>query len=57
MDLAIDKNFHWYKSPPTMHDAYAEGNMANISQTIPINISNNPIIVENVFIRANCMPK
>ena len=32
-----------------MHDAYVEANMDNISQTIPINMSNKPNIVENAF--------
>ena len=54
MDLSIDKNFHWYKIPLAMHDSYAEGNMENISQTIPINISNKPDIIENVFIGVDC---
>lgn len=57
VDLATNKNFHWYKIPLAMHDAYAKGNMANISQTMPINISNNPGVVENVFIRVECTPE
>ena len=31
--------------------------MENISQTIPINISNNPSIIKNVFIGVDCSPK
>ena len=27
VDLAMIRNFHWYKSPLAMHDAYVEGNM------------------------------
>ena len=57
INLAIDRIFHWYKSPLTMHDTYVEGNMANISQTIPINISNNPNIVESIFIGEYYSPK
>ena len=34
-----------------------EGNMENIFATIPINISVNPNVVENVHIGANCSPK
>ena len=34
----------------------ANGNMANVSQTIPINISRDPGKVENVYIGANCSP-
>ena len=33
---------------------FAEGNMENISTTIPINISINPDVVENIHISANC---
>ena len=32
----------------------ADGNMANISSTIPINISRNPGTIENVYIGAEC---
>ena len=32
----------------------ADGNMANISSTIPINISRNPGMIENVYIGAEC---
>ena len=36
---------------------FAKGNMENISATIPINISVNPNVVENVHIDANCSPE
>jgi hypothetical protein len=39
------------------HEIYAEGNMETITETIPINISRNPGIVENVFVRADCSPE
>jgi hypothetical protein len=39
------------------HEIYAEGNMATITETIPINISRNPNIVENVFVGADCSPE
>ena len=32
----------------------AEGNMENISSTIPINISHNPGTIENVYIGVEC---
>ena len=38
-------------------DVYAEGNMANIAETIPINISRTPDVVENVFVGADCSPE
>ena len=33
-----------------------DGNMANLSPTIPINISRDPSKVENVYIGADCSP-
>jgi hypothetical protein len=39
------------------HDIYAEGNMVTIAAMIPINISRNPSIVENVFVGADCSPE
>jgi hypothetical protein len=38
-------------------DIYVEGNMATIAATIPINISRNPDIMENIFVRADCSPE
>jgi hypothetical protein len=38
-------------------EIYAEGNMVTIVATIPINISRNPGVVENVFIGAGCSPE
>jgi hypothetical protein len=40
--------------PTTTHDVFAEGNLSNISPTIPIDISIKPGIVENVHIGASC---
>jgi hypothetical protein len=39
------------------HEIYAEENMATIVETIPINISQNPGVVENIFIEVDCSPK
>jgi hypothetical protein len=44
-------------NPLVKHGVYVEGNMENISETIPINISNDPNIIENVFIGAECSPE
>jgi hypothetical protein len=44
-------------NPLEKHGVYAEGNMANISETILINISKTPGIMENVFISADYSPK
>ena len=35
----------------------SEGNMLVISKTVPINISRNPNVIENVFIGAECSPE
>jgi hypothetical protein len=40
----------------TSHDVFVEGNLSNISPTIPIDISVKPGIVENVHIGASCSP-
>jgi hypothetical protein len=39
------------------HEIYVEGNMETIAETIPINISRNPGIVENVFVGVDCSPE
>jgi hypothetical protein len=44
-------------NPLAMHDVYAEENMENISQMIPIDISRIPGIVENIFVREDCSPE
>jgi hypothetical protein len=40
----------------TSHNVFVEGNLSNISPTIPIDISIKPGIVENVHIGASCSP-
>ena len=44
-------------NPLPREGIFVEGNMENISATIPINISVNPNVVENVHIDANFSPK
>jgi hypothetical protein len=44
-------------NPLAMHEVYAEGNLETITETIPINISRTPGIVENVFVGADCSPE
>ena len=43
-------------NPLPREGMFAEGNMANISTTLAINISVNPDVVENVHIGENCFP-
>jgi hypothetical protein len=44
-------------NPLATHEVYAEGNMETIIETLPINISRNPGVVENVFVGDDCSPK
>ena len=44
-------------NPLPREGVFAEGNMENISTTIPINISVNPNVMENIYIGANCSPE
>jgi hypothetical protein len=43
--------------PQFKQDVFAEGNLSNISPTIPIDISVKPGIVENVNIGTSCSPE
>jgi hypothetical protein len=47
----------WFKNPISALDAFEEGNMANISPTIKINISIKNGIVEEITIVAVCTPQ
>ena len=44
-------------NPLPREGMFAEGNMANIFATIPINISLNPNVMENIHIGANYSPE
>jgi hypothetical protein len=44
-------------NPLDTHEVYAKGNMATIAETIPINISRTPGIVEKFFIGVECSPE
>jgi hypothetical protein len=50
-----DRSCH--TNPLATHKIYAKGNMATISETIPINISRTPDIIDNVFIGVYSSPK
>jgi len=43
-----------YTIPESTHDMFYEGNLSNISPTIPLDISIKPGVVENVHIVASC---
>ena len=44
-------------NPLPKEGMFVEGNMENMSATIPINISMNPDVMENIYIGANCSPE
>ena len=44
-------------NPLPREGMFAEANMENIFATIPINISVNPNVMENIHIGSNCSPK
>lgn len=44
-------------NPLATHLVYAEGNMATIAETILIDISRTPGVVENVFVEADYSPE
>ena len=46
-----------YQCPIQTHNVLLEGNLANISKNIPINISIKPDIVENINIGSNFSPE
>jgi hypothetical protein len=60
------ESYQWISTPSTVvvistvpestHDVFSEGNLSNISPTIPLDISIKPGIVENVHIGASCSP-
>jgi hypothetical protein len=50
MTMNGDRSCH--TNPLATHNIYAKGNMATISETIPINISRTPGIIDNVFFGA-----
>jgi hypothetical protein len=47
----------WFNNPIPAPDAFEEGNLANISPTIKINISIKPSIVEEIIIGDACTPQ
>jgi hypothetical protein len=47
----------WFNNPIPAPDAFEEGNMANISPTVKIDISIKPGIIEEITIGAACSPE
>jgi hypothetical protein len=56
-DFIPSGTIDWFKNPIPAPDTFEEGNMANISPTIKINISIKSGIVEEIIIGAACTPQ
>jgi hypothetical protein len=50
----MSRNIGHMVNPLAKNDVYAEGNVENTSESIPINISRTLDVVENVFIGVDC---
>jgi hypothetical protein len=55
VNMTGDRSCH--TNPLATHKIYVEGNMATITEMIPINISRTPGIIDNVFIEAYSSPE
>ena len=55
--MRLEGNVDTPINPLPREGIFTEGNMEKISTIIPINISANPNVVENVHISANCSPE
>jgi hypothetical protein len=56
-DFIPPRTIDWFKNPIPAPDAFEEGNMANISPTIKIDISIKSGIIEEIIIGATCTPQ
>jgi hypothetical protein len=57
LELTMCEKCDWFRNPFSTNSVFVEGNLSNISATIPINISSNPKVTENLLIGADCSPK
>ena len=55
--MRLSKDVDTPINPLPREGMFVEGNMANISAIIPINISVNPDVMENIYIGAKCSPE
>jgi hypothetical protein len=56
-DFIYSGHIDWFNKPIPTPDDFEEGNMANISPTVKIDISIKPGLVEEITIGATCYPK
>ena len=54
LELTMRKKYDWFRNPFSTKPVFVEGNLSNVSATIPINISSNPNVTENILIGADC---
>jgi hypothetical protein len=57
LELTIDNKFDWFKCPFPTQSVFIEGNILNMSNTIPINISSNLNIIKKIMIGADYSPQ
>jgi hypothetical protein len=57
LELTTRKECDWFRNPFSTQPMFVEGNLSNISATIPINISSNPKVTENIMIGVDCSPE
>ena len=55
--LTMWRDFNWYKDFILSNEVYKEGNIVSISNTMCIDISKTPGVMENIMIKENCSPK
>ena len=57
LELTLREKCDWFSNPFLTKPVFVEGNLSNISATIPINILSNPKVTENLLIGADCSLK
>jgi hypothetical protein len=57
LELTMWKECDWFRNPFLIKPVFVEGNLSNISATIPINISSDPKVTENLLIGADYSPE
>jgi hypothetical protein len=55
-DFIPSGHIDWFNNPIPSPNSFEEGNMANISPTIKINISIKKVVIEEITIGATCTP-
>jgi hypothetical protein len=52
--MTMNRDSTCFFNPLVTHKIYVEGNMESIAKTIHVSISRTLVIIENIFVRANC---